>query len=305
MDEATAIVRLADPAITPQELADIAYHVPSLRAKVAAHPSAYPELLEWLKQFPDPDVQAAVSARMYTPAPGPAPTMTPATPQPAVSNPSRSTSGIIGALFRASKLVATQRPNAAIDTIVGAATQSSTPWVVPLLGGAIGGAIVGFFTAVQIAAMMSSPYFSLSFGTYFLQFVMITFSGAVGASLRAGELHLVAATKHVVVPFSASGAVAGLVWVVWGVMFGFATLLQTILPGTFGALIYLAVMLFGALVTEILLYQGLVRVGNYAEPPILIHSAFSTVLVMLILGIAYLLLRAMFGSALEWLLTGF
>jgi hypothetical protein len=52
-----------DPA-TPQEtLADLAFRVPETRAAVAANPSAYPALLEWLAQFDDPKVVDALARR--------------------------------------------------------------------------------------------------------------------------------------------------------------------------------------------------------------------------------------------------
>jgi uncharacterized membrane protein YhaH (DUF805 family) len=42
--------QLANPALDPQSLADIAYRHPELRATVAGHPNAYPGLIEWIRQ---------------------------------------------------------------------------------------------------------------------------------------------------------------------------------------------------------------------------------------------------------------
>ncbi len=53
----------SDPATPAQVLADIAAAAPELRPAVAANPSAYPGLLEWLGSLDDPDVDAALDAR--------------------------------------------------------------------------------------------------------------------------------------------------------------------------------------------------------------------------------------------------
>jgi len=52
-----------DPSTAPAQLADIATHRPDLRALVAAHPQAYPALLDWLRGLGDPGVVAAIEAR--------------------------------------------------------------------------------------------------------------------------------------------------------------------------------------------------------------------------------------------------
>lgn len=57
-DLAQAQRELADPATTPQRLAQIAQAFPQLGAAVAAHPSAYPELRQWLSQS-SPEVPPA------------------------------------------------------------------------------------------------------------------------------------------------------------------------------------------------------------------------------------------------------
>ena len=55
--------QLADPALPPAELAQIAHEHPELRPRVAAHPAAYPDLLTWLGQLGDPAVDAVLTAR--------------------------------------------------------------------------------------------------------------------------------------------------------------------------------------------------------------------------------------------------
>jgi hypothetical protein len=59
----TALAGLRQPGTSPSDLAAIAAAQPSLRAQVAAHPSAYPGLLDWLDTVGGPDVKAAVAAR--------------------------------------------------------------------------------------------------------------------------------------------------------------------------------------------------------------------------------------------------
>lgn len=53
----------ADPATSAQALHEIATTIPELRAAVAANPSAYPELLEWMAQLGEAAVNAAIAAR--------------------------------------------------------------------------------------------------------------------------------------------------------------------------------------------------------------------------------------------------
>ena len=53
----------ADPATPPAVLAEIAAQRPDLRPAVAANPSAYPGLLQWLAGLGDPAVDAALRAR--------------------------------------------------------------------------------------------------------------------------------------------------------------------------------------------------------------------------------------------------
>lgn len=53
----------ADPTATPQELADIAFSRPHLRALVAANPATPANVLEWLASHGDPVVNATIAAR--------------------------------------------------------------------------------------------------------------------------------------------------------------------------------------------------------------------------------------------------
>ena len=52
-----------DPSTDAEALRQLAYRYPELRAAVAAHPHAYRGLLDWLHQFNDPQVNAALEAR--------------------------------------------------------------------------------------------------------------------------------------------------------------------------------------------------------------------------------------------------
>lgn len=70
----------SDPTTPGQVLADIAALRPDLRPAVAANPSTYPALLDWLKSLGDPAVDAALAAR---PAPAAAPAPQPTQPMPA------------------------------------------------------------------------------------------------------------------------------------------------------------------------------------------------------------------------------
>lgn len=56
-------VAAADPATDLAQLAALAHEHPELRPLVAANPSTYPGLLEWLAQFDDAEIQAALNAR--------------------------------------------------------------------------------------------------------------------------------------------------------------------------------------------------------------------------------------------------
>ena len=52
-----------DPSTDAEALRQLAYRYPELRPAVAAHPHAYRGLLDWLHQFNDPAVNAALEAR--------------------------------------------------------------------------------------------------------------------------------------------------------------------------------------------------------------------------------------------------
>ncbi|NKX93073.1 hypothetical protein HF995_07260 [Sanguibacter hominis ATCC BAA-789] len=54
----------ADPSTPAATLAQIVQDAPTLRAAVASNPTTYPALLEWLGQLGDPEVDAALAARV-------------------------------------------------------------------------------------------------------------------------------------------------------------------------------------------------------------------------------------------------
>lgn len=58
-----AATAAADPQTDLAQLAEIAHHFPSARAAVAANPSAYPALLEWLAALGDPTIDEALAQR--------------------------------------------------------------------------------------------------------------------------------------------------------------------------------------------------------------------------------------------------
>lgn len=55
--------RAADPATPLTQLQELAQNVPETRAFVAANPATYPALLDWLAEFDDPAIQAALKER--------------------------------------------------------------------------------------------------------------------------------------------------------------------------------------------------------------------------------------------------
>lgn len=57
------IQRASDPATPLEELQFLAQNHPSLRPLIAENPSTYPELLEWLGEFSDPEIDAALQRR--------------------------------------------------------------------------------------------------------------------------------------------------------------------------------------------------------------------------------------------------
>ncbi len=70
----------SDPQTPGQMLADIAAQRPDLRPAVAANPSAYPALLDWLKSLGEPAVDAALAARAQATQVLPVQPAAPATP---------------------------------------------------------------------------------------------------------------------------------------------------------------------------------------------------------------------------------
>lgn len=58
--------------LTPAELMELAARDRTQWVEIAQHPSAYPDLLEWLNQYGSADVKAAVAARRHVDAPDPA-----------------------------------------------------------------------------------------------------------------------------------------------------------------------------------------------------------------------------------------
>lgn len=84
--EAWAIAH--DPQATPEQLSLVAQHHPSLDAVVAAHPQAYPDLLDWLAQYGSEAAQQAVAARRAAQDPKPATLENPAGTAASVTTPS-------------------------------------------------------------------------------------------------------------------------------------------------------------------------------------------------------------------------
>jgi hypothetical protein len=62
-DRSAAQAGLANPDLPPADLAAIAQKHKALRVRVAAHPAAYPDLLDWLDRRGDPAISAAVARR--------------------------------------------------------------------------------------------------------------------------------------------------------------------------------------------------------------------------------------------------
>lgn len=97
MDIYTAYELLNQPQLPVETLVQIANDVPQYQVYVAAHPSATVELLQWLGQSADPNVVAAVSARLGTQAPGMAPEGTSTVPSTPVAASSTVGNGAAGA----------------------------------------------------------------------------------------------------------------------------------------------------------------------------------------------------------------
>lgn len=60
-----AMSELNNPDLSPEQLYQIAGQFPDLFPQVAAHPNTYPELLDWLRQSPDPTVTAVIALRAH------------------------------------------------------------------------------------------------------------------------------------------------------------------------------------------------------------------------------------------------
>lgn len=87
MASAELMLEAKNPATTPARLQEIAQEDQSTWTAIAANPSAYPGLLEWLTEHGDDEVRAAVSAREAAvtpppPPPPPEPAPLPAPPAP-------------------------------------------------------------------------------------------------------------------------------------------------------------------------------------------------------------------------------
>jgi hypothetical protein len=78
-DPGAAQRALEDPRLSGDELADIAEKHHSLWPQVAAHPSLYPGLMNWLEQYGDEPVKAAIASRRAGAA-GAAPASSPPPP---------------------------------------------------------------------------------------------------------------------------------------------------------------------------------------------------------------------------------
>ncbi|WP_341359512.1 hypothetical protein V5H98_17615 [Georgenia sp. M64] len=63
VDDDALARQAADPGTPLATLQDLAAHHPRLRPTIAANPSTYPDLLEWLGRLGDPDVDEALAAR--------------------------------------------------------------------------------------------------------------------------------------------------------------------------------------------------------------------------------------------------
>ena len=72
----------ADPQTSMQDMARIAAERPDLWVSLAANPSLYPDLREWLGKVDDPAVKEALRASEQQASPVPAPAAVDAPPPP-------------------------------------------------------------------------------------------------------------------------------------------------------------------------------------------------------------------------------
>lgn len=134
---------LQNPSIDPLRLSQIAAEVPQYGAAVAAHPQAYPALLDWLAQYGDPAAQAAVAARRTAPA-APAPVVpAPVAPAPA-----------------APMAPAPAAYPAAAPSAAAPARRRVLGMTVPVFAAAVAGAVLiagGGVSAAVLVPMLSAP----------------------------------------------------------------------------------------------------------------------------------------------------
>ena len=63
MTDPTSRAAAADPATPQARLAELAYESAELRLLVAANPSAYPALLDWMRALDEPGLAGVLAAR--------------------------------------------------------------------------------------------------------------------------------------------------------------------------------------------------------------------------------------------------
>ena len=80
--QADLLARASDPNAPLEDLHRLAQDYPGLRPAIAANPSTYPALLEWLGSLGDPAVNAALAARFGGADPSEAATMAIQSPRP-------------------------------------------------------------------------------------------------------------------------------------------------------------------------------------------------------------------------------
>jgi len=139
-DYAARLRAAMDPGTPAAELAELAHHHEELRPLVAANPTAYPGLLEWLGSLGDAAIDAAIASRPATPAAASAEGVVPPPPPPppgAATPARRSFAELIGSLRRPA--TATDDPAAAASRrrktigIVAGATAA----ILVIVGGAV------------------------------------------------------------------------------------------------------------------------------------------------------------------------
>ena len=93
----------SDPATPAATLAELATAYPQLRLTIARNAAAYDELLQWLHQYGDAEVKAAVAARRQEsaipPAPLPAAAAAPTMPQSGVPGNQLNTFALLAVIF--------------------------------------------------------------------------------------------------------------------------------------------------------------------------------------------------------------